>query len=268
MALRIGFDFRLAAAIGGAALALLMAIPSPAKADDVLVFAAASLKNAFDNINAAWREETGNQANISYAASSALARQIEEGAPADLFISADLAWMDYLAERDLIQPETRIELLGNRLVLIAAAETDAEIAIEPGFDLAGLLGDDRLAVGNVDAVPAGRYAKAALESLGIWEDIEGRLAQAENVRAAMALVSLGEAPFGIVYATDAAADPAVKVVGLFPEDTHEPIIYPVALTADSANPLAPELLAYLRSQKAHGLFEEQGFTVLLPALGN
>lgn len=246
--------------------ALLFTALSPALAqENPTIFAAASLKNALDNINAAWKADSGHEATISYAASSALAKQIEEGAPADMFISADLNWMEYLAERDLIDPDTERRLLGNRIVLIASADSDADIAIEPGFDLAGLLGDERLAMANVESVPAGRYGKASLEALGVWDSVSARVAQADNVRAAMALVSLGEAPLGIVYQTDAAADPEVKIVGTFPEDTHDPIIYPVALTADTANPLAAEFFEYLQTEKAATLFEEQGFSVLLPA---
>lgn len=259
---------KVTAAVAGLAALLFTAMPPALAQESPIIFAAASLKNALDNINAAWNEEAGKEATISYASSSALAKQIEEGAPADVFISADLDWMQYLAERDLIDPDTEVRLLGNRIVLIAAADSDADIAIEPGFDLAGLLGDERLAMGSVDAVPAGRYGKAALESLGVWDSVADKVAQAENVRAAMALVSLGEAPLGIVYQTDAAADPEVRIVGLFPEDTHPPIIYPVALTADTANPAAAEFLAFLRSEKAAELFEEQGFSVLLPAMVN
>ncbi len=247
--------------------AALLAAPA-AMAQNVTVFAAASLANALDGINAAWTAETGKSATISYAASSALARQIEEGAPADIFISADLDWMAYLSERDLTKPETEVELLGNRIVLIAPADSGAAAEIAPGFDLAGLLGaDGHLAMGNVDAVPAGRYGKAALEALGVWGSVEGRVAQAENVRAAMALVSTGEAPLGIVYATDAAADPGVKVVDLFPEDTHAPIIYPAGELAEAKGADTGDFMKFLRSQTAAELFEAQGFTVLAPVPG-
>src|SRR5690606_27039005 len=218
------------------------------------VFAAASLKNALDDINAAWKDETGKEATISYAGSSALARQIEEGAPADVFISADLAWMAYLSDRNLTRQDTEVELLGNRIVLIA-----------PGCDLAGALGDERLAMANVDPGPAGKYGKAALTALGVWDAVSAKVAQAENVRAALALVAAGEAPLGIVYQTDAAADPSVKIVAAFPEDTHEPIVYPAALTAESKAAAAPAFLAYLKTDRARAVFEEQGFTVLAPA---
>lgn len=268
MLTRRRFGLRMAVAVGGLAAMLMAAMPAVHAQESPLVFAAASLQNALDNINEAWAADAGKQIIVSYAASSALARQIEQGAPADMFISADLDWMTYLSERDLIKPDTELRLLGNRIVLIAPVDSDAEITIEPGFDLAGILGEERLAMGDVDAVPVGRYGKAVLEGLGVWDAIESRVAGAENVRAAMALVSLGEAPFGIVYQTDATADPGVKVVGIFPEDTHPPIIYPVALTAESENPDTAEFLTFLQSQTAKDLFEEQGFSALLPVISN
>ena len=199
---------------------------TPAQGGDVIVFAAASLKNALDAVNAQWQKETGKKAAISYAASSALAKQIEQGAPAEVFISADLDWMDYLAEKNLIKPDTRSNLLGNRIVLIAPKDKAQPVEIEPGFDLAKAARRRPARMANVDAVPAGKYGKAALEKLGVWGSVSGKVAQAENVRAALLLVSRGEAPLGIVYQTDAAADPNVKIVGTFPEDTHPPIIYP------------------------------------------
>ena len=246
--------------------------PSPAFAQgrDVVVFAAASMKNALDEINQAWsRENGGRKATISYAASSALAKQIEAGAPADLFASADLDWMDYAQQKNLIRPETRVNLLGNRIVLIAAKDATTSLTIQPGFNLAAALGSGRLAMANVDAVPAGKYGKAALEKLGAWEGVKDRVAQAENVRAALLLVSRGEAPLGIVYQTDAAADPNVKIVGTFPQDTHPPIVYPVAITKDSGNADVQAFLAFLRGPVAQAAFERQGFTVLnRPASGS
>ena len=227
-----------------------------------LVFAAASLKNVLDAINDAWRRETGKHATIAYAASSTLAKQIENGAPADLFISADRDWMNYLDTRKLINPESRSDLLGSSLVLIAPAGSTVKLSIAPGFGLAAALGDGRLAMADPAAVPAGRYGKAALEHLGVWSSVEKRIAAAENVRAALLLVARGETPLGIVYRTDAAAEPAVKIVGIFPPDTHPPIVYPIALTATSTNPDAPILLAYLRGAAARGQFEKAGFTVL------
>lgn len=256
------FTARMVALAAGLAAMLAAPVPAALAQDTVTVFAAASLKNALDDINAAWKTDTGKEATISYAGSSALAKQIEEGAPADLFISADLAWMDYLSEKDLTQKDTEVQLLGNRIVLVAPADSAVEIDIAPGFDLAGTLGDERLAMANTDAVPAGKYGKAALEKLGVWDAVAPRVAQAENVRAALALVAAGEAPLGIVYQTDAAADPAVKIVGVFPQDTHEPIIYPAALTAEAKAADAAAFLDFLKGDTAKGLFEAQGFTVL------
>ena len=250
----------------GVVVAACLAAATAAAAADVTVFAAASLKNALDDVGAAWKAETGKAATISYAASSALAKQIEAGAPADVFISADVPWMDYLAEHGLVKKGTVVELLGNRLVLVAPADSDAELAIGKGFDLLGRLGDGRLAMGQVDSVPAGKYGKAALTTLGVWDEVEDHLAQAENVRAALALVATGEAPFGIVYATDANSEPSVKVVGVFPEDSHAPIVYPAAVTAEATSADADAFLAFLHGATAAALFEKQGFTVLAPGL--
>ena len=227
----------------------------------MLVFAAASLKTALDAIAGEWRRQGGKEATISYAASSTLAKQIDNGAPAELFISADAEWMDYLQERQLIDPKTRGDLLGNRLVLIAPASTGSSTRIAPGFPLAALLGDGHLAMADPASVPAGKYGKAALERLGVWSTVENRVAAAENVRAALLLVARGEAPLGIVYRTDAAAEPSVRVVGTFPPDSHPPIVYPMALTR-SAGPDAPAFAAHLRGPAARPLFEGQGFIVL------
>jgi molybdate transport system substrate-binding protein len=234
----------------------------PPPAGDVVVFAAASLKTALDSVKSEWQQETGKKAVISYAASSALAKQIEQGAPANIFISADLDWMDYLAAKNLIVPESRSNLLGNQLVLVAAKDKAKPVEIEPGLNLDQVLGGGRLAIGEVNSVPAGKYAKAALEKLGLWSAVKDRLAQAENVRAALVLVSRGEAPAGIVYKTDAAADANVAIIGTFPQDSHPPIIYPVALTKGERNEDAADFLAYLKSSKARSQFESQGFTVL------
>jgi len=247
---------------------LLTPAPVAVAQEKVMVFAAASLKNALDAVNAACAADVGEAATISYAASSALAKQIEQGAPADIFMSADLDWMKYLADKNLIKTGTEVKLLGNQIVLVAPADSKAEAKVEKGFDLAGLLGDGRLAMANVDAVPAGRYGKAALEALGVWASVEGKVAQAENVRAALALVSTGEAPLGIVYKTDANAEPKVKVVGTFPQDSHPPIVYPVAQTAGSKHAEAPAFLKCLQSAKAKALFEAQGFSVLAPVASN
>jgi molybdate transport system substrate-binding protein len=199
---------------------------------------------------------------LTFAASSALAKQVEAGAPVDLFISADLKWMDYLEKGDLISKATRENLLGNALVLVAPKDVAKTYDIGKGFDLAGALGSGRLAVGLTQSVPAGIYAKQALTGLGVWDSVKDKLAEAENVRAALLLVSRGEAPLGIVYMTDTKADSSVKVAGTFPEDSHDPIIYPVAAVKASANPLSAEFQTYLRSKKAAAHFTEQGFTLL------
>ncbi len=244
-----------------AVLLLAFCTATPAMAEEVLAFAAASLKNALDDAVAVYEKSEPDRIKVSYAASSALAKQIESGAPADLFISADLGWMDYLERHALIRPETRRNLLGNRLVLIAPASSALQITIAPGFPLATLIGDGRLAIADPDSVPAGKYAKAALEKLGAWPSVEGKLARAENVRAALFFVARREAPLGIVYATDAAADKSVRVVATFPADSHPPIVYPAALTARGKG-AAAKFLGFLESPVARPFFARQGFTVL------
>jgi molybdate transport system substrate-binding protein len=251
---------RLAACLTATLLA--MAAPATARAQDLLVFAAASMKTALDEINAGWQQ---GGVKTSYAASSALARQIEAGAPADLFVSADLDWMDYLEQKKLLKAGTRSSLLGNRIVLIVPSDSKATVRIAPGFDLAALLGKDgRLAIADVNAVPAGKYGKAALEALGVWPSVQGRVAQAENVRAALLLVTRGEASAGIVYATDAAADKTVRVLDRFPAASHPAIVYPVAVTAASTHPQAAAYLAFLRGPTAKTVFETAGFSVIPP----
>jgi len=247
------------AAIAGLTTA---SLPAAAQSGDVVIFAAASLKNALDEVSTRWQRETGRKAVVSYAASPALARQIEQGAPADLFISADLEWMDYVQQRNLIRADTRSNLLGNRIVLVAPRDSTVAIRIGPGFNLSRLLGNGRLAIADTNAVPAGKYGKAALEALGVWPSVQNQIAQSENVRAALLLVSRGEAPLGIVYQTDAAADPNVKIVDAFPENSHPPIVYPIALTAASRRADAGAFLTYVRSAGARPLFEKQGFTVI------
>lgn len=242
-----------------AAAAPLTAMGAPR---NIVVFAAASLKNALDAINAQYRTETGKTAEISYAASSTLAKQIENGAPADIFISADLKWMDYLDSRKLIDHKTRVNLLGNVLVLIAPKGSTVAATIAPNFPLAKLLAGGRLAMADPAAVPAGIYGKAALTRLGVWNSVAGRVAAAENVRAALALVSRGEAPLGIVYKTDAEIDPNVKVVAVFPADSVPPIVYPMGLTAASSNPDAKSFAAYMRSPQARRIWEANRFAVL------
>jgi molybdate transport system substrate-binding protein len=253
--------FILAASI--AAPAVLAALPVAAQDKSLTVFAAASMKNALDDVNAAFTKKTGIKVVASYAASSALIKQIEQGAPADVFVSADLAWMDYGAQKKVIKDETRVNLLGNRLVLIAPKDSKiANVVIGQGFDLAKLAGDGRIATGDVKSVPVGKYAKAALEKLGSWAAAGPKFAMADNVRAALALVSRGEAPLGIVYETDAKVDPGVKIVGTFPADSHEPITYPVAATSN-AKPDVKAYLAFLRTQEAKAIFEKYGFSFLL-----
>ena len=255
-----GMMWRLA---GAAMLAFVAAAaPSRAQAADVLVFAAASLKNAMDDAVAAFEKNGGDKVNVSYGASSALAKQLEAAAPADMFVSAALDWMDYAEKRSLIRSETRKNFLGNRLVLVAPASSDVKVEIAPDFPLATLLGGGRLSIADPDAVPAGKYGKAALEKLGVWRSVEDKLARAENVRAALFFVARGEAPLGIVYQTDAAAEKGVKIAGVFPENTHPPIVYPIALTSRSKTPAAAKFLAFLESPAAKPLFERQGFTVL------
>ena len=251
-----------------AAAALGMGLASPlssAVAQDkaITVFAAASMKNALDDVNAAFTKSTGIKVAASYAASSALIKQIENGAPADVFVSADLDWMDYGAQHKLIKDDTRVNLLGNRLVLIAPKDSKIEhVTIAPGFDLAKLADDGRIVTGDVRAVPVGKYAKAALEKLGAWAAAEPKFAMTENVRAALTLVARGEAALGIVYETDAKVEPNVKIVGAFPADSHPAIVYPVALTVN-AKPDAARYLAFLRSGAAKAVFETYGFTFLV-----
>jgi molybdate transport system substrate-binding protein len=244
------------------ALALgVQASPACSQSADLTIFAAASLKNSLDAVAGAYREATGRRVAVSYGASSALAKQIEAGAPADIFLAADGDWMDHLQERNLIRPSSRRNLLGNRIVLVAPAAEASGVSLAPR-SIAAALGGGRLAIANVSAVPAGKYGKAALVALGLWPEAEGRLAQAENVRAALAFVARGEAPLGLVYETDAKAEPKVAVVARFPETSHPPIVYPVAVTASSASPDATPFLDSLRSPQSAALFAREGFILL------
>lgn len=246
------------------AILSVLALPTPAQGrsqGDVLVLAAASLQTALDDLVAPVQKATGIRMTLSYAASSALARQVEMGAPAGIFISADLDWMDYLADRKLIRNESRVNLLGNRLVLIAPKSRPSTLRIGPGFGLAAALGTDRLAIANTDVVPAGRYAREALTKLGVWDSVAKKLAPAENVRGALLLVSRGEAPLGIVYRTDAAVDAGVRIVDTFPESSHTPIVYPAALTAASSS-AASRVLDHLKSPAARTVFEKHGFLAI------
>jgi molybdate transport system substrate-binding protein len=234
-----------------------------AQQNTLTIFAAASMKNALDDVNAAFSQASGIAVRASYAASSALMKQIEQGAPADVFVSADLEWMDYGAQKKLIKDDTRVNLLGNKLVLIAPKDSKlGDVSIAPGFDLANLAGDGRIATGDVRAVPVGKYAKQALENLGAWTAVARKLAMTENVRAALTLVARGEAALGIVYETDAKIEPGAKIVGTFPENSHPPIVYPVAATA-TTHADAAAYLAFLRSQQAKAVFERYGFTFLV-----
>ena len=242
---------------------LLMGLAPTLGAEQPLtVFAAASLKTALDQANRAFTAETGIPVRASYAASSALAKQIAQGAPADVYASADVDWMDDLDKRKLVLAGTRVDLLGNRLVVIAAKDgAVSALALDPS-SFTSALGGRRLALAEVTSVPAGRYAKAALQRLGLWENLRRHLAMAENVRAALRFVSRGEAPLGIVYATDAAADPEVKIVATLPADSHPPIVYPFAATADGNAERARSYLEFLQGRSARAIFEQQGFTVL------
>jgi molybdate transport system substrate-binding protein len=236
-------------------------IGASAQAADITVFAAASLKNALDDAVKKYEAKTGDKVVVSYAASSVLAKQIEQGAPADIFFSADLDWMDYLEQKKLIDTASRHTLLGNTLVLVAPKDSTASLVIEKNFPLLQVLGPDgKLAMASVDTVPAGKYGKAALTYLGVWDAVAPRVAQGENVRAALAFVARGETPLGIVYGTDARSEPTVKVVGTFPEESHPKILYPVALTS-SANPEARKFLEFLLSSDAASSFEAQGFSI-------
>ncbi len=248
---------RTAIALIGCLLAVLQA--TSIHAATITVFAAASLKEAMDAQARAFEAKSGDKVVVSYAGSNVLAKQIEAGAPAEVFISADLEWMDYVGQRNLLTPDSRVTLLRNTLVLIAPAASRVDLKINPAFGLAAALGSDRLAIANPDSVPAGKYARSALEVLGVWTSVQSRLARTENVRAALALVSRGEAPFGIVYATDAKADPGVRVVDTFPSSTHPPIVYPAALIGASPTPAAKALLEFLRSPSAAETWRRFGF---------
>jgi molybdate transport system substrate-binding protein len=243
-----------------AAVAVLL-LAAPASAADLTVFAAASLTDALQKVSDSYKAKTGQTAALSFAASSVLARQIEASGGVDMFVSADKEWMDYLDNKGLIQHDTRRNLLGGHLVLIAPAASNVKVTIAPHFDLASALGGGRLAVADPDTVPAGKYGKSALVSLGVWSGVADRLVIAENVRVALAYVARGEAPLGIVYTTDAMAEPKVRIVDTFPDNTHQPIVYPVALTKDANHP-ARAFLDYLGGSEAAAIFTKAGFVVL------
>jgi molybdate transport system substrate-binding protein len=238
---------------------------APAAVQDktLTAFAAASMKNALDDVDAAYTAKTGVKIVASYAASSVLAKQIEQGAPADIFVSADTDWMDYATQKKTINEQSRVNLLGNSIVLIAPKDSKIDnVTIGQGFDLAKLAGDGKIATGDVASVPVGKYAKAALQKLGAWQAAEPKFAMAESVRAALKLVARGEAALGIVYSTDAKVEPGVKIVGTFPADSHPPIIYPVAATT-TAKTEATDYLAFLRTSAAKAIFEKYGFKFLI-----
>jgi molybdate transport system substrate-binding protein len=244
-------------------LTILSAVPVSSHAADVTVFAAASLSDALTGIGKAYQAKTGTSPTLAFAASSLLARQIEAAGGADIFISADSEWMDYLDSRGLIAHGTRKNLLGNRLVLIAPADSNLSLTIAPQFDLLGALHGGRLSIADPDTVPAGKYARTALTTLGVWNSLVDHLVNAENVRVALAYVARGEAPLGIVYSTDALSEKRVRIVGTFPENSHPPIVYPAALTKD-ANPQARSFLDFLGGPEARAIFEKDGFIVLQP----
>ena len=240
-------------------LAALLTLASPAAAEEVVVFAAASLKETLDAVASAWQNRTGDRVTVSYAGSNALAGQILQGAPADIFISASADWMDEVDRAGLVA--LRRDLLGNRLVLVAHGRDAPPVAIGPGLDLATLLGGGKLAMAMVEAVPAGQYGKAALQSLGLWNSVAPSVAQSENVRAALAFVASGEAPFGIVYATDALAEDDVTIVATFPTGTHPPIVYPAALLTGAADAADRAFFDALSGPEADAIFAAAGFAV-------
>lgn len=250
---------RIVAAVAALALGLSAAT---VRAEEVVVFAAASLTNALNEVSAAFAARTGHTMKPSYAASSALAKQVEQGAPAHVFASADLKWMDYMVEKKLVDPDTRFNLLGNTLVLVAPADSPtSKVEIGPKTDIAALVGTGHVATGNPDSVPVGLYFKQAMQRSGQWEAVRPKIASTDSVRAALAFVERGEVPYGVVYATDAAVSKKVKVVGVFPDTMHDPIVYPFALVAGMESPAAKALLDYIRSPAATGVFVKHGFKV-------
>ena len=229
--------------------------------DKILVFSAGSTINAITEVGNLFNKQGKEECVISCAASSTLAKQIEQGAPADIFISANPKWMDYLSKKGLIEPETRFDLLGNRLVLIAPISSGSRIKITPGLDLAGLLGKERMAMGDPDHVPAGIYGKQALMTLGMWDTIKDRIAPMKDVRAALVMVEREETPFGIVYSTDARISEKVRIVDVFPETSHAPITYPCAIVAERESSATKRLISFLQSSEARTVFLKYGFTV-------
>lgn len=251
---------RLFAKLALAVFALLgTAGPVAAQQAGPLVLAAASLQEAMNAAADGWARKGHPRPVLSFAATSALARQVEAGAPADMFVSADEKWMDYLAGKNLLKPQTRVSFLTNSLVLIAPASSRVQLSIKPGFPLARALGDKRLAIADPAGVPAGRYGKEALTNLGVWPSVEGKLAPSENVRVALAFVARGETPLGIVYATDAKAEPGVRVVATFPQNSHAPVTYPVAVLKNAKNPDTERFRRFLLSSEGKTIFRRFGF---------
>lgn len=247
-------------------LSLLAALTAPvANADEVMVFAAASLTNAMAEVGEAYEAQSGNEIKFSFASSSTIARQIVRGAPAEIYVSANVQWMDYLEKHNEIRADSRKSLLANQLALVAPKDSKLDhVDIRPGFPVANLLGGAWLAMGNPAHVPAGIYGKQALKSLNIWSHVKDQVARSADVRAALALVALGETPLGIVYRTDAFAADEVRIVGIFPKGTHKPIIYPAALTnaVDKTDAAARDFYAFMDSDQADRILASYGFTVL------
>lgn len=229
---------------------------------DLMIFAAASLTNVLSEVRDNFVKDNKIPVKISFASSSSLAKQIAEGAPADIYLSANIKWVDYLEEKKLLKEDTRINLLGNKLALVAPKNSEISIKIDRRFPLSDILGKEKLSLAEVSAVPAGIYAKQALENLDVWDSVKDKIAQSDNVRSALMLVSKGEAPLGIVYVTDAFADKNVKIVDIFSSDLYKPIIYPAAVIADSINENTKIFMSYLRTEKAKTVFEKHGFSVL------
>lgn len=243
-------------------LAALLCLPTLAFAAEVRIFAAASLKESLDAVARKFEQSSGHKVIAVYAASSALARQIENGAPADLFFSADIDWLDYLTQRNLTVPASRRDLLGNELVLISPVSRNVYVALAPNAPLAAALGDSRLAIANPDVVPAGKYARAALTQLQLWKQVENKLARAENVRVALQFVARGESALGIVYRTDALAEKQVRIVATIPPSSHPPIVYPVVKLKAAGTPAADALLKFLAGSEAAAIWRQHGFSVL------
>jgi molybdate transport system substrate-binding protein len=248
--------------LGG--LFALALIAGPALAEDLTIFAAASLKNAAEDIGKAYETAGKGKVVYSFASSADLAKQIENGAPASIFISADKKWMDYVQEKNLIVADSRRDLLGNTLTLIASKDSSLAADFSSNVDLAALIGDSKLAMGDPDSVPAGRYGKAALEKLGLWASVEPKVARTKDVRAALALVERGEAAAGVVYRTDALISDKVRIAGVFPQDSHPPIVYPIAIVAEHNDDAAQAFYSYLTGDEARAVFEKYGFTILGP----